>query len=52
MNSKPDTREVLPNTPSASKKPYPAPQLRREARMPLVTAGSFDLVIPNGPTPL
>lgn len=31
------------NTEAAQKKPYEAPALRREARMPLVTAGSFDL---------
>lgn len=29
------------------KKVFEAPVLRREAQMPLVTAGSFDLVIPN-----
>ncbi len=29
------------------KKPYAAPVLRREARLALVTAGSFDLLIPN-----
>ncbi len=31
-----------------TKKPYRAPVLRREARLELVTAGSFDLLIPNG----
>ena len=33
---------------SAEKKPYVKPALRREASLPVVTAGSFDLVIPNG----
>lgn len=33
---------------AAPKKAYEAPTLKREARMPLVTAGSFDLFIPNG----
>ncbi len=31
----------------ATKKPYQEPRIRREARMPVVTAGSFDLIIPN-----
>lgn len=30
----------------AQKKPYETPTVRREARMPLVTAGSFDLILP------
>ena len=29
------------------KKAYEAPALRREARMPLITAGSFDLCLPT-----
>ncbi len=29
------------------KKTYEAPALRREAQMPIITAGSFDLLIPN-----
>lgn len=32
-----------------TKKPYATPVLRREARVALVTAGSFDLLIPNTP---
>ena len=31
----------------AAKKPYQEPRVCREARMPVVTAGSFDLIIPN-----
>ncbi len=31
-----------------TRKPFAAPTLRREARLALVTAGSFDLFIPNG----
>ncbi len=29
------------------KKAYTAPVLRREAQVPIITAGSFDLLIPN-----
>ena len=38
-----------PNTPEAgqTKKSYETPVLKREARLPLITAGSFDLLIPN-----
>ncbi len=32
----------------ARKKAYEAPLIKCEAQMPLVTAGSFDLLIPNG----
>ena len=39
--SRPDESTV------AAKKLYQEPRIRREARIPLVTAGSFDLVIPN-----
>lgn len=37
---------------STGRKPYQVPVIKREARMPIITAGSFDLFIPNGPTPL
>lgn len=30
-----------------ARKPYEAPVVRRAARVELITAGSFDLVIPN-----
>ncbi len=36
-----------PTSPS-SKKPYESPVVRRVMRMEIVTAGSFDLFIPNG----
>lgn len=32
---------------TVQRKPYEAPALRRVAPMPLITAGSFDLFIPN-----
>lgn len=34
------------NTP-VQKKAYESPALRREARMPLITAGSFELCLPT-----
>ena len=30
----------------SQKKPYKAPVVHLEAKMPLVTAGSFDLILP------
>ncbi len=38
MNTQPTTE---------TRKAYTAPTLRREAKMPIITAGSFDLLIPN-----
>ncbi len=35
-------------TGDVQKKAFETPALRREARMPIITAGSFDLLIPNG----
>lgn len=35
------------NADQQQKKPFEVPVVRREARMPVVTAGSFDLIIPN-----
>ncbi len=35
--------------PARARRTYEAPRLTREALMPLVTAGSFDLFIPNAP---
>ncbi len=40
---------AAPDTVPVARKPYPAPALRRVARMPLVTAGSFDLILPGAP---
>ncbi len=31
----------------SQKKPYEAPVVRRTARLPVVTAGSFDLILPS-----
>ncbi len=35
----------LPGFTPVPRKPYAAPAVRREARFPLVTAGSFDLFV-------
>ncbi len=35
-------------TAPAARKPFTSPRLKREACMAIVTAGSFDLIIPGG----
>ena len=49
MNQKATPRAEPAETPRAEHKPFEAPKVRRESRLPVVTAGSFDLVIPNAP---